>query len=138
MAITNAFPNQSKLDALKALCPAANTLKLALLAPNANFDKAATTYDGTGEVANGNGYTTGGKTLTGYAAALDGDTAVLDFADPSWANSTISAGGALIYDATDGNKIRGVFSFGGTVTSTNGTFTATLPAPTAAAAVIRI
>lgn len=137
MAITNAFPNQSRLDALQALCPAGNTYKLVLLAPTANFDKTATVYDGAGEVA-GTGYTAGGKTLTGYSAALDGDTAVLDFADPSWANSSISAGGALIYDATNGNKIRGVFSFGGTITSTNGTFTATLPAATAAAGVIRI
>lgn len=137
MAITNAFPNQAKLDALQALCPPGSTYKIALLTPAANFDKTATVYDGTGEVT-GTGYTAGGKTLTGYTAALDGDTAVLDFADPSWANSTISAGGALLYDATNGNKIRGVFSFGGTVTSTNGTFTATLPAPTAAAGLIRI
>lgn len=138
MAITTAVPNQAKLDALKALCPAANTYNIVLLAPGVSFDKSATVYDGTGEVANGNGYTTGGKTLTGYAATLDGDVAILDFADASWANSTISAAGALIVDTTNGNKIRGVFSFGQTVTSTNGTFLAPFPVPTAATAVIKI
>jgi hypothetical protein len=129
MAITNAFPNASKLEALKALCPQAGTYKCALLAPGATFDKTSTVYDGTGEVANGNGYVTGGATLTGYSATMNGDTAQLTFTSPTWANSTISAIGALIYD-TSNNKIRGVYSFGGTVTSTNGTFTASLPANT--------
>lgn len=138
MAITNAFPTQSKLDALKAEMPAANVYKAVLLAPGATFDASATVYDGTGEVANGNGYTTGGQTLTGYAATVDGTTAVLDFADPTWPNSTISAAGMLIVDTTNGNKIRGVFSFGQTVSSSGASFTAQLPAPTAATAVIRI
>lgn len=138
MAITNAFPTARKLDALKALCPSGDTYKAVLLAPSATFDATATVYDGTGEVANGNGYTTGGQTLTGYSATLDGTTAILDFNDPTWATSTISAAGMLIVDVTNGNKIVGVYSFGGTVTSTNGTFTATLPAAAAATAVIRI
>lgn len=138
MAMTNAFPNQSKLDALKALCPSANTYKIVLLAPSATFDKTATVYDGTGEVANGNGYTTGGQTLTGYAVSVDVDTAILDFNDATWPTSTISAAGALIYDSSNGNKIRGVFSFGQTITSAGGTFTAQLPAPAAATALIRI
>lgn len=138
MAITNAFPNQAKLDALKALCPQANVYKAVLLAPGATFDKTATVYDGTGEVANGNGYTTGGQALAGYAASIDTDTAILTFTSPQWATSTISAAGMLIVDTTNGNKIRGVYSFGGTITSTNGTFTATMPAAAAATAVIRI
>lgn len=137
MAITNAFPNQSKLDALAALCPSGNTYKIALYASAASLDKTATTYSTANEVS-GTGYTAGGQVLTGYAASLDGDVAILDFNDASWANSSITAAGAVIYDSTNGNKIRGVFSFGGNVTSTNGTFTATLPAPAAATAVIRI
>ena len=137
MSITNAFPNQSKLDALQALCPSGNTYKIALYTSAASLDKNATTYSTTNEVT-GTGYTAGGQVLTGYAASLDGDVAILDFNDASWANSTITAAGAVIYDSTNGNKIRGVFSFGGNVTSTNGTFTAVLPAPAAATAVIRI
>lgn len=138
MTITTAFPNQAKLDALKALCPPGNTYKLVLLAPGASFDKTATVYDGTGEVAAGGGYTTGGVTLTGYAASLDTDTAILDFADVSIPNSTISTVGALIVDVTGGNKIRGVFAFGQTLTSNNGPLDIHMPAPAAATAVVRI
>lgn len=138
MAITTAFPNARKLEALQAIAASTDVFKAVLLQPTANFDKAATVYDGTGEIASGNGYTTGGQTLTGYSAALDGDTAVLDFADPSWSSATISAGGLLIVNQTKGNKIIGVYSFGATVTSTNDTFKVTLPAPTAAAGLIRI
>jgi len=58
---------------------------------------------------------------------MSGDTAQLTFDSPTWASSTITAAGAVIYDAGSG-KIRGVFSFGGNITSTNGTFTATIPA----------
>jgi len=126
MAITQAFPNASKLEALQALCPSGSTYKLALYTSAASLDKTATTYSTTNEVS-GTGYTAGGATLTGYSAAMSGDSAQLTFASPSWPSSTITAAGAVIYDAGSG-KIRGVFSFGGNITSTNGTFTATIPA----------
>jgi len=137
MAITAAFPNASKLEALELLCPEANTYKIALYTSSATLEKTATVYSATNEVE-GAGYTAGGATLTGYSAAMDGDVAVLDFADPSWANSTITARGAVIYDSSDGNKVRAVLDFGADITSTNGTFTVTLPASTAAAGLIRI
>lgn len=137
MAITAAFPNQAKLDALQLLCPAGNTYKMALFASSAALSAATATYSTTGEVT-GAGYTAGGVTLTGYSVSLDGSTAILDFADPSWPNSTITARGAEIYDATNGNKVKAVLDFGADVTSTNGTFSVTLPAPAAATAVIRI
>lgn len=137
MAITAAFPNAAKLEALQRLCPSGNAYKMALYASTATISKATTTYSATGEVS-GAGYTAGGAALTGYAASLDGDTAILDFADPSWANSTITARGAVIYDTTDGNKVRAVLDFGADIISTNGTFTVQLPAPAAATAVIRI
>lgn len=137
MAITAAFPNQAKLDALQLLCPSGNTYKIALYPSAATLNAATSTYSTTGEVS-GTGYTAGGATLTGYAASLDTNTAILDFADPSWANSTITARGAVIYDATNGNKVKAVLDFGSDITSTNGTFTVTLPAPAAATAVVRI
>jgi hypothetical protein len=137
MAISAAFPNQAKLDALQLLCPSGNTYKMALYPSSATLSAATATYSATGEVT-GAGYTAGGATLTGYAASLDGTTAILDFADPSWANSTITARGAVIYDATNANKVKAVLDFGADVTSTNGTFSVTLPAPAAATAVIKI
>lgn len=137
MTITAAFPNQSKLDALSALCPAGNTYKIALYPSTATWDKTATVYSATGEVT-GTGYTAGGAALSGYAASLSGDTAILTFGNPSWANSTITARGAIIYDATNGNKVHAVLDFGADITSTNGTFTVTMPTADATHAVIRI
>lgn len=137
MAISAAFPNQAKLDALQLLCPSGNTYKIALYTSAAVLGASTTTYSTSGEVT-GTGYTAGGATLTGYTASLDGSTAILDFADPSWSNSTITARGAVIYDATNASKVRAVLDFGADVTSTSGTFTVTLPAAAAASAVIRI
>ena len=137
MAISAAFPNQAKLDALQLLCPSGNTYKMALYPSSAALSAATATYSATGEVT-GTGYTAGGATLTGYTASLDGTTAILDFADPSWANSTITARGAVIYDSTNGGKVKAVLDFGSDITSTNGTFSVALPAAAAATAVIRI
>ena len=137
MAITAAFPNQAKLDALIALCPPGNVYKGVLYTSAATLNKATTVYSTTGEVT-GTGYTAGGQTLTGLTQALDGDTAIMDFNDPSWSNATITARGMTIVDTTNGNKVRAVLDFGADITSTNGNFTVTLPAPAAATAVIRI
>lgn len=138
MAITAAFTNQAKLDALVALCPPANTYKIALYTSAATLSKSTTVYSATNEVV-GAGYTAGGATLAGIVQALDTDTAVMDFTtDPTWVASTITARGAVVYDSTNGNKVRAVLDFGSDITSTAGTFTVTLPAATAAAGLIRI
>jgi hypothetical protein len=136
MAITAAFPNQAKLDALQLLCPSGSTYKFALYPSTATLSAATATYSATGEVT-GTGYTAGGATLTGYAASLDTNTAILDFADPSWANSTITARGGVLYEVGT-LKVKAVLDFGADVTSTNGTFSVTFPAPAAATAVVRI
>jgi len=137
MAITAAFPNQAKLDALIASCPPGNVYKAVLYTSAATLNKATTTYSASGEVS-GAGYTAGGQTLAGITQALDGDVAIMDFSDPSWPNSTITARGMTIVDTTNGNKVKAVLDFGADITSTNGTFAVTLPAPAAATAVIRI
>jgi len=137
MAITAAFPNQAKLDALQLLCPSGNTYKLALYTSAASLGAASTVYSTANEVT-GAGYTAGGQTLTGYTASLDGSAAIIGFNDPVWSNSTITARGCVIYDATNGNKIRAVLDFGSDITSTNGPFTVDLPAAAAATAVIKI
>jgi hypothetical protein len=137
MTITAAFTNQAKLDALVALCPPANVYKIALYTSAATLSKATTIYSTTNEVV-GTGYTAGGQVLAGIAQSLDTDTAIMDFTDPSWASSTITARGATIYDSTNGNKVRAVLDFGADITSTNGPFNVTLPAAAAATAVVRI
>lgn len=140
MAITAAFCNSFKQELL-AMTPhtAADVYKIALYTSAATMDATTTVYSGTNEVANGNGYATLGATLSGFSVTLDTGTAILDWTtDPTWTTSTISAAGALIYNSTRTNKAVAVLSFGGTITSTNDTFTVTLPLPAAATGLIRI
>lgn len=61
-------------------------------------------YSGlSGEVANGNGYTTGGATLGSVTWAQTSGTAKFDSADPSWTASggSIVARYAVLYDSTN-------------------------------------
>ena len=77
------------------------------------------------EIANGNGYATGGSTLAGktmvYTAA---ENAIhFDADDLTWGTATISASQAVIYDTTTaGSPLLGWVDFGGTVSSTSGDF----------------
>lgn len=137
MAITAAIPNSFKSEALQGIHAIADVFRIALFTSAANLSKATTAYSTSGE-ASGTGYTAGGQALSGAAVTLDGDTAILDFADPSWATSTITARGALIYNASKGNRAVAVLDFGADITSTNGPFSVTLPNPTAAAGLLRI
>lgn len=77
----------------------------------------------TNEVANGNGYTTGGAALTLIDAAYTSgtNTIALDANDVTWTSSTISAAYAVIYDSGD-SKILGWIDFGATMSSSNGDF----------------
>lgn len=134
MPIVQAFTNQAKLDMMGGVHAPTDTYKIALYVDTANLDKNTTAYTATGEVV-GTGYTAGGATLTGYARALSGDVAYLNWADPSWASSTITARGALIYNASKTNAAVAVLDFGANVSSSNGTFTVDLPANGATATV---
>jgi hypothetical protein len=62
----------------------------------------------------------------------------LSFANSSWANATITAAGALIYNNTNANSAVAALSFGGDKTSTSGTFTVIFPTADASSAIIRI
>lgn len=81
------------------------------------------------EVANGNGYTTGGATLASKAITYTGATNVimLDAADVTWAASTITARYAVIYDDTPGSSkpLLGYVDFGENKVSSGGNFTIT-------------
>lgn len=137
MAITTALCNSYKQEILQGIHLAADTYKIALYSSAATLNNWTTAYSATNEVS-GTGYTAGGATLGSFASGLDGDVAYIDFADPSWANATITARGALIYNASRSNKAVAVFDFGGDVASTNATFSVTIPAPNASNALVRI
>lgn len=95
---------------------------------------------GTDAVAASGGYSSvNGMALSGFAASLDTSTGMLTFTDPAaWTAATISADGAIIYNSSRTNKALAVYSFGGTVAVTAGSFDLNLPAVAAATALIRI
>ena len=67
-----------------------STFKLALYDNNATFNAATTDYTATNEVS-GTGYSAGGGTLTNVNPTTSGTTAFTDFADLTFAASTITA-----------------------------------------------
>ena len=81
-----------------------DTIKIALYTSSASLGAATTAYATDNQVANGNGYSTGGVTLGSAAIATSGTTAYVDFADPSWTSASFTANGALIYNSSNGNK----------------------------------
>lgn len=127
MAITAAICNSYKGEVLQGIHLAADVYKIALYTSAASLDKTTTVYSATNEVANGNGYATGGATLSGFSVVQVGDRQVLKFSDASWAAATITARGALIYNSSRSNKACFVLSFGASdIVSTNGAFTVDL------------
>lgn len=88
--------------------------------------------------ASGAGYTSGGVAMSGVSVMLYGTTATANWSvNPSWTSATISAVCAVVYNASTGDVV-GVFDFGGTVTSTNGTFTVNLPTPGASTSLVQL
>lgn len=82
------------------------------------------------EVANGNGYTTKGVSLSSKAVSIDttNDLAYFDAADVTWSTSTITARYALIWKNTGTNTqspLVGYVDFGSDKTSDNGNFVIT-------------
>lgn len=129
--MANLVPNRWKYELYKAV--SGHTFKMSLHTGAIPTDKTLNVYgDLTNEVANGNGYTTGGVTLSGITASED-DTnheGRFTFTAPTWPNSTISATWGAIYDTstTPANALVELVDFGGTISSTNDTFTVTPPA----------
>ena len=119
---------------------AADVFKLALYTSSATLSAATTAYTTSDEVSSsGTNYTAGGLTLTiSQVPTSSGTTAFIDFDDLTFPSATITANGALIYNATQSNKVVAVLAFGGDKTSTAGNFTIQFPAAAASTAILRI
>ena len=138
MAITQALANTFKEDLMDTTANLeANTLKVALFDNTATLSSATTAYATANEVS-GSGYTAGGEAMTGMAVTLDGSTAIFDADNVSWANATITAQAAVIYNNSFSNAAIAVLDFGGNKTSMNGTFEIQMPNANASTALIRI
>lgn len=141
MAISTAFCTSFKQGLMQGLHdfdnPGGNTFKIALYTSTATLGASTTAYSATDEVT-GTGYTAGGNTLTSVSPTTSGTTAYVDFADTTWSNATITANGALIYNANSSNASCVVLAFGSDKTSSNGDFTIVFPTANATDAIIRI
>lgn len=150
MAITTALCDSYLLELLSGTHTAADVYKIALIKVGhtgtygAATTNAGTPGTGTPTAANlgtdevtGTGYTSNGVTLAGFSVTGT-TTARLDFTTPTWSTATISAVGAIIYNSSKSNKAVACFDFGGTVTSTEGTFSVTMPTVGDTTSLIRI
>ena len=135
--MTQAIPTSFKAEILQGIHDSADTYKIALYTSAATLGAATTAYAATNEIS-GTGYTAGGQVLSGFSVTTSGTTAILDFTtDPSWENATITARGALIYNASKANKAVMVLDFGSDKSNSEGTFTIRLPLPDATNGLIR-
>jgi hypothetical protein len=112
-----------------------DVIKIALYTASANLNETTTAYSATNEVANTGTYSAGGAQLTPITVSSSGYTAYVGFPNISW-TAALTARCALIYNFTQGNKAIAVLDFGSDKTSVV-TFTITMPANTATAALIR-
>ena len=140
MAITQAMATSFKVQLLNGQHNfTANTFKLAPYTSSASLDQNTTAYSATNEVPSTDNYSAGGNTLTVSVTPTNtGNVAYISFANTSWANATITANGALIYNANLSNAAVCVLAFGGDKTSTNGTFAVNFPTADASNAIIRL
>jgi len=105
------------------------TWKVCLLTHD--FTYVTTTHvfyeDLTFEVPNGNGYVTGGATVSRSPWDVDsgytGTDAKIDAADTSWSGATFATVRFAVVYETTGKKIRAIYEFDGDKSVTSGTFT---------------
>lgn len=158
MAITQALCTSFKAELLLAVhdfrATGGDTFKIALYTSSASLDANTTAYSSSNEVSSsGTNYTAGGNVLTNLGVVTSNNTAstgvgFTDFSDVTWANATITARGALIYNSTPSansnanttlvNAAVAVLDFGSDKTSTAGDFTVIFPAGANNTAIIRI
>jgi len=142
--ITTAMCNSFKQELLGGVHDLdTDTLKIALIkaSPTGTYGAATTNYSditGNSDETIGTNYTAGGQVLDTPVITLDSGVAFVDFADEIFSDATMSADGALIYNASKANRAIATFDFGGTVTSTSGDYTIVFPSATYTDAVIRI
>jgi hypothetical protein len=141
MAISTSMTTSFKSQLMSGLHdfdnPGGNTFKIALYTSSATLGASTTAYASGNEVI-GTGYTAGGATLTSVSPTTSGTTAYVDFADVTWASSTITANGALIYNANSSNASVITLAFGSDKSSSNGDFVIVFPTANATDAIIRI
>jgi hypothetical protein len=112
-----------------------DTIKMALYTSSSNINEDTTVYTTTAEVSGG-GYSAGGQTITGAQISASNGIVYVTFNNVVWTPATFTTAGALIYNASKGNKSIAVLSFGADKTA-SGTFTVQMPPNTSSSALLR-
>jgi hypothetical protein len=137
MAIVSAICTSYKKELMEGVHTSSDEYKIALYTSAADLSAATSAYTTVEEVS-GVGYVAGGQTLTNVAISLDGTVSIFDADNPTWVNATLTARGALLYNASKSNKAVAVLDFGADYSATNGSFVVVLPSPTATEGLIRL
>jgi hypothetical protein len=123
-------------DQLQGLHQPGDDYRIALYTQSANLGVNTELYTTIEEIA-GAGYVAGGRSLTGRTLIRDGLVSIVDWEDPIWDPSSLTARGALIYNASRSNRAVAVMNFGQDVISTNAPFKVVFPEPTALTGLVR-
>ena len=111
--------------------------KIALYTSSADLGAATAVYT-TANEASGTNYVPGGKDLVITAPTTSGTTALLTFGTVTWANVTVTARGALIYQVGGTTPAVTVLDFGTDKQATAGSFAIQFPTADADNAIVRI
>ncbi len=148
--ITTALCTSWKVEILKAIHDFSNpgdTFKMGLFKANASivgtYGVGTTNYsDVTGnadELANGNGYTTGGVVLTNTTPTSSGTTAyTTPAASAQWTGATFTTRGCFDYNSSKANRMVFVYDFGADEPVVAGTLTVSMPANDNTHALLRV
>lgn len=114
-----------------------DTIKMALYTNNASLSYITTVYSTADEVV-GTGYSSGGIVLTGVtvSSSTTDNIAYVNFDSATWNPATFTCRGALIYNASKGDKSIAVLDFGADKSTTT-SFTVQMPANGPTTALIR-
>lgn len=151
-SVTSAFPNSFKGELPMAVhdftATTGDQYKVALIVatPTGDYGLDTTNYSeltgNADELPNGMGYTTGGFVLTpadNITPQVGSDESYWSWSvNPQWDGFTGSTSGCIIYNASKGNKVVYVGSFGGVLTVVAATLLLTLPANAPGTAVLGI
>jgi hypothetical protein len=141
MAIQQGLTNSFKNDMLQAgQNIITGTLKMSLYTSFASIGATTASYTTDNEVPTGNGYTTGGKQVTGATINTDVNTGTVyvNFNNVSWPGASFTARGALIYNVTSGNKSVLVLDFGADKSFNTVNNTVAMPVNSSTTALIRL
>lgn len=141
MAITQTLPTSFKKELLLGThnftASTGDTFNCALYTSSASLDASTTAYTASGETS-GTNYSAGGSALTSVTPTTSGTTAYCDFADLTFSTVTLTARGAMIYNASKSNKVVAILDFGIDRSAVAGDITIVFPTADATNAIIRL